>query len=105
MTIAELEETKSYLLDNLYKGFIEPSQVLFAALILFIKKADRSLRLCIDYRKLNKLTCKDRYPLLLIDELLVQISKAKIYTKLDVRQVFYRIRMDPDTEELITFRT
>lgn len=105
MTTAELEETKRYLLDNLHKGFIEPSQAPFAAPILFVKKADGSLRLCVDYRKLNELTRKDRYPLPLIDELLAQISKAKIYTKLDVRQAFHRIRMDPDAEELTTFRT
>jgi hypothetical protein len=82
---AELEETKRYILDNLYKGFIEPSQAPFAALILFVKKANRSLRLYIDYRKLNEISRKDRYPLPLIDELLAQISKAKVYIKLDVQ--------------------
>ena len=105
MTTAELEETKRYILDNLYKGFIEPSQAPFAAPILFVKKADRSLRLCIDYRKLNKMSCKDRYLLPLIDELLAQISKAKVYTKLDVRQAFHCIHIDPESEELTTFRT
>jgi hypothetical protein len=70
ITTAELEETKQYLLDNLYKGFIEPSHVLFAVPILFVKKPDSSLRLCIDFRKLNAITRKDRYPLPLIDKLL-----------------------------------
>jgi hypothetical protein len=70
ITTAELEETKRYILDNLHKGFIKPSQVPFAALILFVKKADRSLRLCVNYRKLNEISRKDRYPLPLIDELL-----------------------------------
>jgi hypothetical protein len=55
----ELEETKYYLLDNLAKGFIEPSQSPFAAPILFVKKANRHLRFCIDFWKLNDLTCKD----------------------------------------------
>ena len=105
MTTAELEETKRYLQDNLHKGFIEPSHAPFAAPILFIKKANGSLRLCIDFRKLNELTRKDRYPLPLIDELLARLSKAKVYTKLDIRQAFYRIRMDPQSEELTTFRT
>jgi hypothetical protein len=100
---AELEETKRYILDNLYKGFIEPSQVPFAVLILFVKKADRSLCLCIDYRKLNEILHKDRYLLLLINELLAQISKAKVYTKLDVRQAFYCIYIDPESEELTIF--
>jgi hypothetical protein len=105
MMTAELEETKQYLLDNLYKGFIEPSYVLFAAPILFVKKPDSSLRLCIDFRKLNAITRKDRYPLPLIDELLARLSKAKVYTKLDIRQAFYCIRIDPSSEELTTFRT
>jgi hypothetical protein len=81
----ELEEIKRYLLDNLYKGFIEPSYILFAVPILFIKKADSSLCLCIDFRKLNVLIYKDRYPLPLINELLARLSKAKVYTKLDIQ--------------------
>lgn len=63
MTTEELEEVKRYLLDNLNKGFIEPSQSPFAAPVLFVKKANGSLRFCIDFRKLNELTRKDRYPL------------------------------------------
>jgi len=59
MTTAELEETKRYLTENLCKGFIEPSQAPFSAPILFVKKADRSLRFCINFRKLNALTRKD----------------------------------------------
>jgi transposase InsO family protein len=105
MTTLELEETKRYLLDNLSKGFIEPSQSPFAAPILFVKKADGRLRFCIDFRKLNDLTRKDRYPLPLIDELLARVSRAKVFTKLDIRQAFHRIRMHPDSEELTTFRT
>lgn len=105
MTTEELEEVKRYLLDNLNKGFIEPSQSPFAAPVLFVKKANGSLRFCIDFRKLNELTRKDRYPLPLIDEMLARISKAKIFTKLDIRQAFHRIRIHPDSEELTTFRT
>ena len=105
MTTAELEATKKYLLENLDKGFIAPSQAPFAAPVLFVRKANGSLRFCIDYRKLNQITRKDRYPLPLIDETLARISRAKIFTKLDIRQAFHRIRMDPDSEELTTFRT
>jgi hypothetical protein len=93
------------LVKNLDKGFINSSQALFAAPVLFVKKANGSLRFCINYRKLNNLTRKDRYPLLLIDETLARLTKAKIYTKLDIRQAFHRIRMDPASEELTTFRT
>ena len=105
MTIEELEEVKRYLIENLYKGFIEPSQAPFAVPILFVCKADGRLCLCIDFRNLNQITCKDRYPLLLIDELLGCISCAKVFTKLDICQVFNRIRISLESEELTTFRT
>jgi hypothetical protein len=59
MSLEELETLKQYLIDNLEKGFIEPSQSPFAAPVLFIKKSNRGLRLCIDYRKLNLFTRKD----------------------------------------------
>jgi hypothetical protein len=101
----ELEALKAYLVDNLAKGFIESSQAPFGAPILFVKKPNGSLRLCVDYRKLNALTRKDRYPLPLIDETLARMAAAKVYTKLDIRQAFNRIRMDPDSEELTTFRS
>ena len=70
MTTAELETVKKYLVNNLEKGFIAPSQAPFAAPILFVKKANGSLRFCIDFRKLNQITRKDQYPLPLIDETL-----------------------------------
>jgi predicted aspartyl protease len=101
----ELKATKQYLLDNLDKGFIEASQAPYASPILFVKKPSGGLRFCIDFRKLNAITRKDRYPLPLIDETLARISKAKIFTKLDIRQAFHRIRMDPASEDLTTFRT
>ena len=104
-TAEELRELKRYLIENLDKGFIEASQAPFASPILFVQKPNRGLRFCIDYRKLNSLTRKDRYPLPLIDEVLARVSKAKIYTKLDIRQAFHRIRMHPDSEEMTTFRT
>ena len=105
MSVEELEAVKQYITENLDKGFIEPSQAPFAAPILFVKKPNGSLRLCIDFRVLNSLTRKDRYPLPLIDETLARIASAKIFTKLDIRQAFHRIRMDPASEEYTTFRT
>jgi hypothetical protein len=104
-SVDELLATKKYLEENLHKGFIETSQAPFASPILFVKKANGGLRFCIDYRKLNAITRKDRYPLPLIDETLARLGKARIFTKLDIRQAFHRIRMDPDSEELTTFRT
>ncbi len=105
MSSEELEVVKKYLVENLDKGFIESSQAPFAAPVLFTKKPDGSLRFCIDFRKLNLLTKKDRYPLPLIDETLARIGRAKLFTKLDIRQAFHRIRIHPDSEELTTFRT
>ena len=76
---------KKYLLENLYKGFICPSQALYTAPVLFVQKPNRGLRFYIDYRKLNQLTWKDCYLLLLIDETLAYINYTKIFTKLDIR--------------------
>jgi Reverse transcriptase (RNA-dependent DNA polymerase) len=104
-TAEELLATKQYLLENLGKGFIKHSQALFASPILFVKKPNGGLRFCIDYRKLNAVTWKDQYPLPLIDETLARLSKAKIFTKLDIRQAFHRIRIDLASEDLTTFRT
>jgi transposase InsO family protein len=104
-SIQELMAAKKYIEENLHKGFIEPSQAPFASPILFSRKADGSLRFCVDYRKLNALTRKDRYPLPLIDETLTRLRKAKIFTKLDIRQAFHKMRIHPDSVELTTFRT
>jgi hypothetical protein len=84
-TTEELLAIKEYLVENLDKGFIVPSLAPFASLILFVKKPNRLLRFCVDYRKLNQLTKKDQQPLPLIDETLARISEAKIFTKLDIR--------------------
>src|SRR5579862_3156852 len=73
--------------------------------ILFMQKPNGGLCFCIDYCRLNSLTRKDRYPLSLISKTLSKLSRARIYTKLDIRQAFYRIRMDSDSEDLTTFRT
>ena len=104
-TTEELLAVKQYLLDNLDKGFIVPSNSPFASPVLFVAKPNGSLRFCIDFRKLNSITKKDQHPLPLIDETLARLSKAKLFTKLDIRQAFHRIRMDPASEELTTFRT
>ena len=104
-SLAELTSIRDYLTDNLAKNFIVPSKAPFASPVLFVRKADGSLRFCVDYRKLNAQTKKNRYPLPLIDETLARLSKAKIFTKLDIRQAFHRIRISPESEELTAFRT
>jgi hypothetical protein len=104
MPLHHLEIVREYLLENLDKGFIGPSYAPFASPILLAEKNGKT-RFCVDFRRLNALTKKDKYPLPLIDELLERLSKAKVFTKLDIRQGFHRIRMDPNSEDLTTFRT
>ena len=101
----QLETMKKYLIENLHNGFIELSSALYRSPVLFAIKGDSTWRMYIDYRKLNASTVKDKYPIPLIDETLRQLGRAKIYTKLDIRQAFHRIRMNPDSEDLTTFRT
>lgn len=105
MSVEELEATKQYLLENLDKSFIEASQASFATLVLFIKKPNGGLRFCINYYKLNSLTQKNRYSLPLINKTLTRISRAKVFIKLDIRQAFHRIRINPQSKELTIFRT
>ena len=75
---------REYLSSNLTKGFVVLSKVPFTTLILFARKPNRLLRFYVNYYKLNTLTKKNQYPLILINETLAQLSKAKIFTKLDI---------------------
>lgn len=104
MSLEELEAVKQYLEANLRKGFIVPSAAPFASPVL-VARSTGKLRFCVDYRKLNALSKKDRYPLPLIDELMDRLQGARYFTKLDVRQGFHRIRMSAESEDLTTFRT
>jgi hypothetical protein len=81
------------LLDLLEKGFIRASNSLAASPVLFVRKLGGGLQFCVDYRALNALTKKDRYPLPLIKETLNMIGRATWYTKLDVTAAFYKIRI------------
>lgn len=101
----ELVALKDYLDDNLKKGFIVPSESPAGAPILFVKKKDGSLRLCVDYRGLNKITTKNRYPLLLISELLDRLRKAKVFTKIDLRGAYNLLRIAEGEEWKTAFRT
>lgn len=101
----KLKEVKKYLEENLQKGFIVPSCAPYASPILFAEKKDGSLRFCVDYRKLNQLTKKDRYPLPLIEETLARVTGAKYLTRLDIIAAFNKLRMHPDSEDFTTFIT
>ena len=76
---------KEYLTEHLSRGFITVSNYPYVSPVLFVKKPGSSLRFCINYRKLNALTKKDAYLIPRINELLARVSKAKIFTKLDIR--------------------
>ncbi len=96
---------KEYLEEYLKKGFIIPSGAPFSSPVLFAKKPGGGWRFCVDYRKLNAITKKDQYLIPLIEETLARLSKARIFTKLDVRHAFNRIRLKEDIEDLTTFYT
>jgi hypothetical protein len=101
----ELEALRKFLEEHLSKGFLRASSSPAASPILFAKKKDGSLRLCVDYRGLNKITIKNRYPLPRIDETLDQLRKARYYTRFDVRDGYYRIRMADGEEWKTAMRT
>lgn len=103
MSRDEQEVLRDYLRENLAKGFIRASQSPAASPVLFVKKADGGLRFCVDYRALNALTVKNRYPLPLINETLQRLSKAVIYSKLDIIAAFNRLRMAKGDEWLTAF--
>jgi hypothetical protein len=105
LSLEELEACKAHIEEAIAKGFIEPSNCPWAAPILSARKGDGGLRFCVDYRKLNAITHKDRYPLPLIEETLARVAGKKIFTKIDIRQTFHRVRLSEDAEELATFRT
>jgi len=101
----ELQALRQWIDENLSKGFIRASSSPAGAPILFVKKKDGSLRLCVDYRGLNEGTIKNRYPLPLIRETLLQLSKARYYTTLDVRGAYNLLRMAEGEEWKTAFRT
>ena len=101
----ELQELRDYLGKNLSRAWIRESDSAVGAPILFVKKRDRSLRLCVDDRGLNAVTKKGRYPLLLIGEALDQLSTAKYYTKLDIKDTYHNIRIRDGDEWKTAFKT
>ncbi|GKA61407.1 reverse transcriptase domain-containing protein [Tanacetum coccineum] len=92
----ELSEQLKELSD---KGFIRPSSSPWGAPVLFVKKKDGSFRMCIDYRELNKLTVKNRYPLPRIDDLFDQLQGSSVYSKIDLRSGYHQLRNKKEHEE------
>jgi len=98
-------KVKEYLTKNLSKGFITPSKAPYSSPVLFALKSNRDLRFYIDYRKLNALTKRNRYPLPLIDEVIDKIRGYSHLTRLDIISTFNKIRIDPDSKDYTTFTT
>ncbi|XP_077306266.1 uncharacterized protein LOC143925677 [Lithobates pipiens] len=101
----ELGALKTYLDDNLKKGFIQPSTSPAGAGIFFVQKKDHSLRPCVDYRALNKVTVKNRYPLPLVPELFQRLGSARVFSKLDLRGAYNLVRIRKGDEWKTAFRT
>ena len=89
MAPAELKELKIQLQELLNLGFIRPSYSPWGAPVLFVKKKDGTLRMCIDYRELNKLTIKNKYPLPRIDDLFDQLKGKTVFSKIDLRSGYH----------------
>src|SRR3979490_1778164 len=91
LSVSELQLLRDFLDEQLKKGFICQSYSSHGAPVLFVQKKGSSLRLCVDFRGLNRITKKDRYPLPLITDLLDAPKKACIYTKIDLRHAYYLV--------------
>ncbi|TYJ96729.1 ty3-gypsy retrotransposon protein [Cucumis melo var. makuwa] len=102
MATVELKELKVQLQELLDKGFIRPSVSPWGAPVLFVKK-DGSMRLCIDYRELNKVTVKNRYPLPRIDDLFDQLQGATVFSKIDLRSGYHQLRIKDGDVPKTTF--
>ncbi|GJY85689.1 putative reverse transcriptase domain-containing protein, partial [Tanacetum coccineum] len=102
---SEMEELSTQLQELSDKGFIRPSSSPWGAPVLFVKKKDGSFRMCIDYRELNKLTVKNRYPLPRIDDLFDQLQGSSVYSKIDLRSGYHQLRVRDEDILKTAFRT
>ncbi|CAH9076112.1 unnamed protein product [Cuscuta epithymum] len=105
MAPTELKELHKQLQELLEKGFIRPSFSPWGAPVLFVKKKDGSMRLCIDYRELNKVTIKNRYPLPRIDDLFDQLKGATTFSKIDLRSGYHQLRVKNEDIPKTAFRS
>jgi hypothetical protein len=101
----ELAELKVQLNELLKKGLIHPSSSPWGCPAIFVKKKDQSLQMCVDYRPLNAVTVKNKYPLPLIDILFDQLSKVKVFSKIDLRSGYHQIKIRPEDVPKTAFCT
>ncbi|GJT17981.1 putative reverse transcriptase domain-containing protein [Tanacetum coccineum] len=100
-----MQELSTQLQELSEKGFIRPSSSPWGAPVLFVKKKDGSFWICIDYRELNKLTVKNRYPLLRNDDLFDQLQGSKVYSRIDLRSSYHQLRVREEDIPKTAFRT
>ena len=93
MASVELKELTEQLQELIDRGFIRPSILPWGAPVLFVKKKDGSMRLCIDYRELNKVTIRNKYPLPRIDDLFDQLKGAFVFSKIDLRSAYHQLKV------------
>ncbi|GJV90207.1 putative reverse transcriptase domain-containing protein [Tanacetum coccineum] len=105
LALSEIKELSEHLQELSDKGFIRPSSSSWGAPVLFVKKKDGSFIMCIDYRKLNKLTVKNRYPLPRIDDLFDQLQGSSIYSKIDLRSGYHQLRVREQDIPKTAFQT
>ncbi|GJX15862.1 putative reverse transcriptase domain-containing protein [Tanacetum coccineum] len=105
LALSEMQELSDQLQELADRGFIRPSTSPWGAPVLFVKKKDGSFRMCIDYRELNKLTVKNRYPLPRIDDLFDQLQGSSVYSKIDLRSGYHQLRVRDEDIPKTAFRT
>ncbi|KAI3707648.1 hypothetical protein L6452_26275 [Arctium lappa] len=102
---SKMKEMMSQLQDLLEKGFVRPSSSPWGAPVLFVKKKDGTMRMCIDYRELNKVTVKNKYPLPRIDDLFDQLQGASYFSKIDLRSGYHQVKVKEEDIPKTAFRT
>ena len=100
-----MKEFKAQLQELLDRGFIRPSVSRWGAPVLFVKKKDGTMRLCVDYRQLNRATIKNKYPLPKIDDLFDQLQGAAVFSKIDLRSGYHQLRIKGEDVPKTAFRT
>jgi hypothetical protein len=93
MPMNELVDQKKQIAELQAKGFIQPSSSLWGAPVLFIEKKDGTQRMCVDYRSLNEVTVKNKYPLPQIEDLFDQMKGASVFSKIDFRSGYHQLRI------------
>jgi hypothetical protein len=101
----EIKEVERQISELLIQGLIEPSSSPYGAPVIFVQKKDKSLRMCLDYRKLNSQTIKSKYPLPRIDQLIDQLNGVKVLSSLDLQSGYYQIRISPEDVPKTAFLT